>query len=82
MTKIKVTQKENTPEIATEITAQAIEKISEAMQKLLAGRLKRDTLLALIKYNCPSWVGKREIEEVLISIETLDKKLLKGKNPL
>lgn len=74
--KLKVTQKENAPEILTEVTAQAIQEISAALKRMRGGRLKEKALIILIKRAAPSWVTEVQVRAVLEGISNLEKEYL------
>lgn len=76
-TKMKVVQKSNEPEVATEVIAQAIIEISEAMKKLKNSRLKERAIIILIKRACPSWVTEVQVKAVLTGIADLEKEFIR-----
>lgn len=63
-----IVQDKNAP-VATELIAQGIIDISEAMKELSNSGLKRRAIIALIADN--SYIGKRDIELVLNNLESL-----------
>lgn len=62
---------------APEQFAEEISKISDAVNKLLATRLKFDTIVLLVSH--ASKVGKRDVEAVLLAAANLEKNYLKPK---
>lgn len=77
MTKIKVIQKENEPEVPAEIIAQSIVEISKAMKVISQTRLSREAIIALIHDH--SKVSKGVIKIVLNNLEHLENFWLKKK---
>lgn len=63
------------PQFTEEALAQAISELSAGVRRLLAGRLKRDTIILLL--HDASKVGKRDIAQVLLELERLEQTYLK-----
>lgn len=57
------------------IIAERIEMIAEAMRRIVAGRLKEETIIILIRESLPrgSKLSKEDIKAVLDAIKNLDK---------
>lgn len=66
---VRVTQLEGEPEVTTEIIAQSIVRIDEAMKKILNSGLKLETLVLLL--HDASGVNKTQCAAVLHSIAGL-----------
>lgn len=77
VSKVKVTQKENEPEVLVEVTAQAIVEIAAAIKKMRNGRLKEKSLVMLIKRASASWVSETMVRGVLNGIAYLEREHLK-----
>lgn len=78
---VKVKQDKDNYVVPVEILAEEAKAISFGIKKLLAGPLKRKTLLLLIQNSAPSIHGKKlsmsQIDVVLAGIESLEKDHLK-----
>lgn len=77
MSGVIVKQKENVPEVPTEVIAQSIVEIAEGIRKIRQTRLNDKALFLLI--NKASGVGIKEIETVLTTIGNLEYLYLKKK---
>lgn len=71
---MKIVQKENAPEVAIEVLAQAIEALADGMKKILDGRVKTDVLIHLVSWK--SGVGAGDTRKILDTLADL-KSLLK-----
>ncbi len=62
-----------------EAAAQAIIDVSDAIHKLLDGKLKKSAIVLLIQEAAGgrSWVSKEQVEKILTAIENLDKTFTK-----
>lgn len=74
---VKVIQKEDSPAIAAEVTAQAIQEISTAMKKLRAGKLKDKAIALLIRGSVPQWISMGQIKIIMDALENLEKEYCK-----
>lgn len=77
LTKSKVTVVPGDDPPAPEVMAQAIVDIAEAMKRLSATRLKRETIVVLIQHS--SKVPQRDIRAVLYAMDQLEYDYLKPK---
>ena len=76
---VRVTQKENVPEVPTEIIAQAIVDISRGVKRLTSARLTERALVVLLKDACGAEVSVNSIKRVLWKLQDLEKLYIKKK---
>jgi len=74
---IKITQKENKPEVSIEILAQSIEAIAKFGKELKNSRLKEKTILILIQ--SVTGLARADIKAVLDALPQLEAEFLKPK---
>ncbi len=77
MKKKLIIKQDEDNEVPAEIMADSIVQISQALNKLMSGRLKRDAIIALIKDK--SGLTKGTIEIVLNNLEALEHNWIKKK---
>jgi hypothetical protein len=74
---VKVTQKENAPEVPTEIIAQSIVDMSRGVRKLVNSRLNERALIVLLKDACGGDVSMQTIQKVLHKLQDLERLYIK-----